>query len=253
MKTKFIVYLGILCLYCCNIQAQKLLSKKVPFKAGQKIQFLFTYPELIKMTSWDKNEIEISAKVRINNGRNNDAFVLEVKEEEGILQVSSVIKDLDNLPKMMMITRGDTKYYFDNDQDHDKAMQQFREEHGENGYGYSTRGVIKEITLEIKVPANAAFSIDAKFGLLELTNITAPVEAISKFGGIDMTLSPNAGKDFKLSTKFGEIMTNLRLDIKKNQTFEPYKWNIVQGKLNGGGEMCHLESKFGNIYLRKSQ
>lgn len=253
MKKKFIVWLGILCLYYSNIQAQRILNEKITPKAGQKIKFYFKYPELIKLTHWDRDEIGISGSVRINNGRNDDAFALEVEDDKDVLFIYSTIKNLDQLPKMMMIKRGDTKYYFDSTKEHDKALQQLREEHGDNSYGYSTHGVIKEITLEIKIPVNAPFTIESKFGMLEITNITAPVKAISKFGGIDMSLSQNSKKSLELSTKFGEVYTDLELEIAKNGNNQPYKWQTIHSELNGGGELCQLESKFGNIYLRKSQ
>lgn len=253
MKKKFIVWLGILCLCYSDMLAQRIINEKITPRSGQNIKFYFKYPELVKVTTWDKGEIEITGKVRINNGRNDDAFALEVENEGEVLFISSTIKDLENLPKMMMIKRGDSKYYFDSTEEHDKAMQQFREEHGQNSYTYSSHGVIKEISLEVKIPANAPFTIESKFGMLEMANISAPVKAISKFGGIDMSLPQNSRKNFELSTKFGEVYTDLDLDIEKGGESKPYKWNTIYSKLNGGGKMCQLESKFGNIYLRKSQ
>ena len=253
MKKQFIVWLGILCLCYSNTHAQRILNEKITPRTGQNIKFYFKYPEFVKVTTWDRSEIEITGSVRINNGRNDDAFALEIEDDEDILFISSTIKNLDQLPKMMMIKRGDTKYYFDSTQEHDKALQQLREAHGEDSYGYSTHGVIKEITLEIKIPANSAFTIESKFGMLEMTDISAPVTAISKFGGIDMSLSPNSKKNIELTTKFGEVYTDLDLDIEKSGNYQPHKWNTIYSKLNGGGETCQLESKFGNIYLRKSQ
>ena len=253
MKKIFTVCLGIFCFCSSNILAQRTLQEKITPKAGQEIKFYFKYPELIKVSTWDKNEIEINGSVRINNGRNNDAFALEIEDDGDLLLISSVIRDLDKLPKMIMITRGDTKYYFDDIKEHDNAVQKFREEHGESNYGYSTHGVIKEITLDIKVPANLPFTIESKFGLLEIADTAAPVKAISKFGGIDMSVSQNAKKSLELSTKFGEVYTDLNLAIEKNTNFQAHKWTTIYTKLNGGGETCMLESKFGNIYIRKSQ
>ena len=59
-----------------TVNAQTPINKIIPVQAGQKVQLDFDYPELIKVTTWDRNEISIQGSVSINGGENDDAFQL---------------------------------------------------------------------------------------------------------------------------------------------------------------------------------
>ena len=62
--------------------AQTALHESIAVRPGQTIDLHFDYPELITVTTWDKNEISIQGQVSINGGENDDAFKL-VKETGG--------------------------------------------------------------------------------------------------------------------------------------------------------------------------
>ncbi len=49
-------------------------STRRPYQPGQKIAMNFDYPEMIRVSAWDKNEISISGSVQINGGENDDAL-----------------------------------------------------------------------------------------------------------------------------------------------------------------------------------
>jgi hypothetical protein len=65
MRTKatilFTLFTGVLL-------AQTPVNKTYPVTADQKISLRFDYPELVKITTWDKNEISIVGSVSINSG-----------------------------------------------------------------------------------------------------------------------------------------------------------------------------------------
>ena len=252
MKKKLISLTGILCFCLSAVPAQRVFNESVFPRDGQQVSFYFEYPELVTVTTSDRADIAITGSIRINNGRNDDAFTLEINDEGETMFIASTIKNLEELPKMLMIKRGDTKYYFDNTEEHDQALQQFKEQYGQNSYGYSSHGVIKEITLQIDLPADLPFTIESKFGMLEISGVNTPIKAISKFGGIDMSLPPDSKRNLEVNTRFGAVYTDLDLVIEKTNPPPPHQWSTIHGKLNGGGQKCHLESKFGNIYLRKS-
>lgn len=252
MKTKYIMFLGLICLIFSPVSAQKPVSKLVKHNHGQSINLYFAYPELIKVTTWDRDEIEVTGTASINNGKNDDSFDIKVDSESDVLFISSIIKDHDKLPRMKVVVIGDTKYYFDNENDH-QAINRLKEERGSEKGSYTMHGVIKEINLAIKVPKNIALVIESKHGLVELNKINAPVKVISKFGGIDISISENAKRNLEISTRFGEIYTNMDMEFDKGNRRENNHWTIVKSQLNGGGNLCELESKFGNIYVRKDK
>jgi hypothetical protein len=49
------------------------------------------------------------------------------------------------------------------------------------------------------------------------------------------------------------VYTNLDLELESQDGLRPYKAQKLVAHLNGGGKKIVLESKFGNVYLRKKQ
>ncbi|MBK8279625.1 MAG: hypothetical protein IPK94_05665 [Saprospiraceae bacterium] len=49
--------------------AQTQINKSIPVASGQKVNLHFDYPQLIKVSSWDKNEVLITGTVSINGGK----------------------------------------------------------------------------------------------------------------------------------------------------------------------------------------
>ena len=56
----------LLTLFTGVLLAQTPVNKTYPVTTGQKISFRFDYPELVKISTWDKNEISIVGTVSIN-------------------------------------------------------------------------------------------------------------------------------------------------------------------------------------------
>ena len=68
------------CLFTMLLTAQSTVTKTYPVKAGETVELNFDYPKIVRVSTWDKNEVSIVAKVSINDGQNDDAFVLEDKK-----------------------------------------------------------------------------------------------------------------------------------------------------------------------------
>lgn len=235
-----------------SLFAQKNLNKSIDANDTRTIHMDFKYPETIKISSWDKPEVQITGHVMINNGENDEAFTINYEKESTDLYISSEIKGLDELPKRIMIRKDGENYYFPTDDYNDPKVQQFLKENGDN-HQYQMHGVIKEITLDILVPRNTELKVVAKYGLVELKDITAPVEVDAKYGGIDLSISPTLSRNVTARTKFGEIYSDLdfKVDKELSEGGEYFKWTTVAAQLNGGGTKCLLTSKFGNVYIRK--
>jgi hypothetical protein len=61
--------------------AQTNIEKTVAIPKGNTLVMVFDYPELIKIKTWDKQEVLIKGSVSINRGENDDAFELITKND----------------------------------------------------------------------------------------------------------------------------------------------------------------------------
>lgn len=244
---------SILLLFLCPaLLAQRNIEKKVNVSAGQSIFIDVDYPELIKVYTSPTNELIVKVKVSINRGENDDAFVLTESLSDKTVTIKSEIKNLKNLPKRILIKRGDQEYYFKTENYKSAEVQKFIEDNG-GEYEFMNSGVIKEIEMEVYVPKGVAVKVEAKFGLVEVFSCESPLTVISKFGGVDATIPVKGIGDITARTHYGEILTNLSEKPEGN----PYAraadhWTVVNFKF-GAGNHYDFESKFGKVYLRKAQ
>lgn len=225
------------------MQAQTTLNKQIPVTPGQKLEFYFDHPELIKFSTWDRNEISITGTVSINGGENDDAFVLTNNQNGGVLQINGAIPNMQSLPKRITVYRNGEKFTFRNNEEFKKYANQ-------NGkvFDMMNTGADVDIVLEIKVPKQFSSVVKAKYGMVEVVNFDGAIEVEATYGGIDAAL--NAGKlgEILAETSYGNIYSNLSVDFKGivNRDFH----TVVQAK-PGSGPKCAFHSKYGNVYLRK--
>ncbi len=235
--------------------AQTKIEKTIPVRSGQILNMDFEFPELIKLQTWDKNEVLIKGEVSINKGENDDAFELLVNQSGNKIEVSTNLKDKENIPRRIVIKKGDTEYFFKAKDTNDPEVQKFLEDNGRQ-YAYMSNGIIKEITLEIFVPKGMETIVESKFGLVEVKNFQAPLKVSSKFGGVDASITERTTGELTARTEFGEILTNL--DVKFNSDnkipdgHHHDRLTVVSAK-PGTGPNYEFESKFGKVYLRKAE
>ena len=233
-----------------NIFAQTPIEERIPVRPGQKLKMHFEDPKLIKVHTWDKQEVFVNGSVRINRGEHDSAFEITADEKPDLVVITSRIKDRDNIPKRTIIHKGDQEYYFQTGDPNDPSIQKFFAEHGRE-YTYMSNGIIHEITLEIFVPRGMASSVETKFGLVEVTDFDAPLNVNSTFGGVDATVVAGKTGELIARTHFGEILTNL--DTRFTPTDRPDHndhWTEIRTS-PGTGPSYQFESKFGKVYLRK--
>ena len=90
---------------------------------------------------------------------------------------------------------------------------------------------------------------DVKFN----QTVKGPVSIISIYGFVDVAISSKANVNFKLSTNYGEILTDPNLNIKLNPNEENGLFkNIMTGKMNSGGTDFQLRSDYNKIYIRSN-
>jgi hypothetical protein len=205
--------------------AQKKLEKTLDYAPNQKIELNFERATVITVKTWDQNQVRVNATASINKGENDQAFELQSEITDGTLRFVSNIVGWEQIPR----------------------------KHYTNEYGdyYS---VLLDISLEVMVPRHAtSLNVSTKDGLIWISGFNGTLYANSKNGEVDVSLPQNQASTLELRTKNGEIYTNFSLDKGKStvQNKEYDKWNIVSFQLNGGGKVVDLDSKNGNIYLRK--
>jgi hypothetical protein len=240
MKT---ILMCICSLVVITATAQTVVSRSYAVKAGDKVELNFDYPQVVKVSTWDKNEVSVIARVSINDGQNDSAFVLEDRSDNGTITISNKIKDLKNLPHRYTVVHDGKKTVF-------RSKEEFREfNRTVTGSHYmSSDGVDMEITVEVKVPANTTTNIKATYGMVELVNFNASANVNATYGGIDATVAQaNTGK-LQATTSYGQIYSNLDLKL-TDKTEKDFFTSITAEP--GKGPTYILKSTYGKIYLRK--
>ena len=225
--------------------AQTTINKSVAVSSGQKINMRFDYPELVKVSTWDKNEISILGSVSINGGENNDAFVLATSTSGNIISIESQINGLKSLPQRITVTQGGQKIVF-------KTKADYRKYCDENGKNFNTMstGVDMDIILEIKVPQNTETRIEAVYGMVEVKQFNGPLVVEATYGGVDAALQERSTGELVAETNFGQIYSNL--DVKfSNDNMQEKDFHTYVSAKPGNGPRFSFESKYGNVYLRK--
>jgi hypothetical protein len=249
MKTSILILLVAL---CGSSYAQTAFEKTFPLAGAKELIATLDDPNVVIQT-WDKNEILVKGTVSINNGENDSAFELQSSNTNGILSIMSVIKDKENLPRHIVIRKGDKDYIFKAKGFDDPEVKKFLDENGRD-YSYMSNGIQIDISLQIFVPKNFRTTIDAKHGLVEFKSFDGPLKIVAKHGKVDATIPLSIGS-LTARTKYGEILSNL--DIKFDQ--QPFdktqrgggdKWTEVTAQ-PGKGPEYFIEAKHGTVYLRK--
>jgi hypothetical protein len=246
MKVKIIMLVVVLAIPAKEY-AQNQLNKSIPVQSGQRINMHFDYPELIRLSSWDKNEISVQGTISINGGENDDAFIFENSVSGNTINIRSSIKDLKYLPQRVTITRDNgQKIMFKNKAE----LKKYQDEHGKN-YNNMSWGADIDIELTIMVPKNVETHIESVYGMVEIKNFNGPLTVEATYGGVDASLAERAAGEITAETNYGEIFTNLDARFGgeglKNEDFH----TVVSAK-PGNGPKYNFESKYGNVYIRKA-
>lgn len=226
--------------------AQTPVSKSIPLQNGEKVAMEFDYPELIKVSTWDKNEISIEGSVSINGGENDDAFVLESSKSGNLVQITSTIRDMKHLPQRITVVRDGQKIMFHDEQEYRK----YQSEHG-MGYNSVSWGPDIDIQLEIKVPKNMETRIRSVYGMVEIRNFSGPLTVDATYGGVDAALAERTVGELTAETNYGQIYTNLDTRFTSEKIESRAFYTFVSAK-PGNGPPYNFESKYGNVYLRKA-
>jgi hypothetical protein len=234
----------VLILFTGVAMAQTPVNKSYPVTAGQKVSLRFDYPELVKISTWDKNEIAITGSVSINGGEHDDAFELVQSTSGNALYIENKIKNLKALPKRITVIRGTERLTFKSEADYKK----YCEETGSN-FNIKSWGVDIDIVLEVKVPRGMETNLECVYGIAEVRNFFGPLNVEATYGGVDVAIQEKTTGELKAETGYGQIYTNLDLKFSGSE-FKDFHTQVIAKP--GTGPRYSFESKYGNVYLRKA-
>jgi hypothetical protein len=246
MNVKQILILAIL--LPLSVTAQTKLSKMIPVSSStQRINMHFDYPELVSVSTWDRNEISVEGTISINGGENDDAFLFEHDVNGNIIDLHATIRNLKDLPQRITVFTDGKKIMF-----RDKSeFRKYQEEHGK-GYNTVSWGADIEVKLNIKVPKGMDTRIESTYGMVEVRDFSGPLTVEATYGGVDAALAEKSTGEITAETNYGEIYTNFDSKFGDGGYTKGDFHTFVSAK-PGNGPRYSFESKYGNVYIRKAQ
>jgi hypothetical protein len=222
------------------------INKSFPVQKGQTIRMWFDYPKVVRITTWDKDEISVTGTVSINGGESDDAFKLDIRSSGNTILIKNTIENMDNLPQRVTIVEGGKKIVFKTKGD----WRKYQQEHGKSSN--VSMGLDMEIEIEIKVPKNTETNVECVYGLVEVREFTGPLDVQATYGGIDASLIEKNIGELIAETNYGNIYSNLQLDVDKSKAREEDFHTLVMAT-PGTGPRYKFESPYGNVYLRRGK
>ena len=216
------------------VQAQpKTVEKTLKVPANKRVDLQLKFGDNIKITAWDKKEASVKVTYEINNGKLNDALVLNFDEDQ---------------------TSARVKVDFDKELIKNGKAEDCPDSKGYSTYSDGTRSyTCSDINYEIFVPRDADLTVETINGNIEIRGITGPVEAKSISGFVDMNWSAKKGAGVSLKTITGEVYTDMDIAFTNKKEGTPMVGYQLKGNVSGGGTDIKLESISNNVYLRKQK
>jgi DUF4097 and DUF4098 domain-containing protein YvlB len=227
---------------CSLILGQKMVNETYKLPASGRVNLNIKFADSIRVTAWERDEIQIKAVILINNGRLNDAFTMKVDKDGDELDI---VTDFDK----EMIKQGNAADCKDYVQYIDKNGKSYAVS-GKGTHWNNGNMICSDIYFEIKVPNKADLRIESISGDIEIQGFAGKLFAKTISGFVDLTWKNNKGADLEMKTIAGDVFSNFDVALENKRQNSPVGYQL-KGKINGGGVPVHLESISGNVYLRK--
>ncbi len=270
---KIILQLWLVGLVCHSLQGQNNIQESFPATQFEILKGNFTWGN-IHLKAWNEDRIEITGTASINMGENDDAFILDIDENDNILSIRADVDDVKKIPKMITVWHEGQKYRFRKEGDSQEMKEKIKAELGINNVKMYSEGVDIEVYLEIKVPQSIALDIQSTYGNIEIignypsvdientyghidATFTKPlasgdISLISTYAFVDVELPSDASREIDMRTQYGRLYTNLDIAIDPDRSSLERFDNHVVGTINRGGDRLKLASPYGKVYLRKN-
>ncbi|MEP5610944.1 MAG: hypothetical protein ABJP45_01780 [Cyclobacteriaceae bacterium] len=211
---------ALFCIASIGLSAQpKEVTEAVQLTGQTNLHLDFAFANAIVFKTWDKIEVLVEVEVEINDGENNDIFTLHSSKTSSTVYIEM---DKDMWEK---IDRGDWR----------------RSRNWESTINYTVY-----LPKQLEVDANTIS------GDYEFEYYGTPMNLKTISGAIDITVTGEAGLDFRAKTITGEVFSDLDIEFPFGKDgLRQIVGQKVQGRIGNGGSESRLETISGNIYLRK--
>lgn len=231
-----------LSLFALSLFGQTTIHETYSINKQQEVSLNFDFPKLIKISTWDKNEIEISGTSNINDGINDSSFKISEKSTAQQIIIEGKLNDYKNLPKQITAYNGKEMLVFKNNE----QLKQYEKSNDVKLINISYNSQV-EIVLEIKVPRQLKTKIEATYGTIEIDNFESTIIANSTYGSVDAKINKEKTGEIKVETFYGNIFTDIKLPLLTNKKDD---FHSIITAFSGKTPRQEFSSKFGNVYLR---
>lgn len=209
----------------------RIVEKSFVVNSDDKIRLDLKFGETIQVKSWDKNEVSFKADIEINQGKLNDALILDFIQDNDRLKITS-------------------------DYDEEMLEKGRREDCPDSSYtqfSWNDGSVIcSNITYTVYIPENGNLDVESISSDIELIDLSGPIRAKSISGFVDLSWPSGKPANIDIKTVSGEAFTNLdALQFENKKGHIPTVGYKLKGQIGSGGPHVSLESVSGNIYLRR--
>ncbi|CAM3323091.1 hypothetical protein [Empedobacter stercoris] len=223
--------------------SQTKLHQSFPINKGTELTLKFDYPQLVKVTTWEGNEIVIDGDVSINDGAYDHAFKLSKSSNSTQLTIEGTVEGIKDIPHKVIAFNGKNEVVFN-------SLEEFKTHQKNTNTTYQTTSmsVDMNIVLEVKVPKNIKTTIESVYGTVEVKDFQAPIVAKSTYGKVDAKIQPTQLGELSVETKYGKFYNdpNINVSISKYEAFHKlFTANFGQGYAQV------FTSTYNNVYLRK--
>ena len=211
MKT--VITLSIVWLSICTTHGQQITEKRMSFSGNETIDLNIRIADSIRLQTWDKNEVFVTASVKINDNKDNEAYLISFKDEGNVIAIDANFRE-----------------------DYFKGRNNCCDEE-------------TDIYWQIYIPERAVFSMESINADITITGKTEEMKVKSISGFIDLSFPERQSADIEFSTITGTIYSNHTLampDMNRGSRA------VIKEKLNNGGPLIDLETISGDIFFRKS-
>ncbi|TXF90911.1 DUF4097 domain-containing protein [Neolewinella aurantiaca] len=219
---------------------------------GAKAVHIYAAFSSVAITTGGTDEVKVDHTLTVNGSDRPDLRHLTVERVNDVLHLREVKPTAELLEK-------------ENPQ-----------QNGEPGFGGSKGGVntvTVDAVLKVVVPAGVPVTVETKYGGIEATNVGGllsakarygevkavftnvqpeeELELYSNYGAVDVTIPAGWGADLDFTTEYGELFTNVSINVDGEMSSEKDFYHRLIGTVGGGGSTIKCTAPYGDVYFRE--
>ncbi|HEX9650508.1 MAG TPA: DUF4097 family beta strand repeat-containing protein [Cyclobacteriaceae bacterium] len=225
-------------------------SLKINFNEINKLEIEGTTGSEIIITTTDrsraKDERATGLKAISSMGlEDNTGLGLSAVEKNGVVEVNSISRNSESRYIVKVPKNVSVKYAHNSPYGSDLKISNLESELDVS----SLHNDVLLLNVTGPMTINTVHGdIDADFTTL---NQASPTSIASVHGHVDVSVPASSKAELTIKTTWGEIFTDMDIQMDTSADMKRISSQTVRGKLNGGGVALMLSSTHDNIYLRK--